>query len=170
MTEAEVSEAASVKFNEGEEKLKEIAKLTMLLFRDFPKLDKAAFEKRVLELRKAITRYEGSNVKIWKLQHELREKEFKYYEELKERSSSQRQRSEELVESLHDELREVRLKRKQLQDLEVLAKEINTKKPRSETKALITDTLKQAENIQAEEQQLNENNERRAKKAMLMMM
>merc|ERR1712061_963490 len=87
-----LTQIAQAKFEAQEDRLKDVARHTMSLLRDYARLNSTDCSRRVAEIRKSLLRYEMQYIRAWEYQERRRRLEIEALEKEAERC---RQESEE---------------------------------------------------------------------------
>jgi len=162
-----LTQIAQAKFESQEDKLRDVARHSMALLRDFPKLEATDCDRKIADIRKVLLKYEMQYIRSWEFQEKRRRQEI---EALEAETQRFRQEAEEegakLVE-LRQVLEKERRRRKRYEGYEEAAAEVNKKKTKVDSKAEIqgsTDEIARLQTQQRELEALTEERNQRAQK------
>lgn len=170
ITDDTVTAVAQSKFDAAEQHLQAVAKLTMAITRDYPKLhgDKAKMSEKFKEIKLAFLKYRRQ-LRVWKMQEMVSKMNVQRLEKTKD---SYLENSEELFAKragLREELDEARVKRQRLEAHEKIAKEINQVKSCAESEEELQAAKEKVAEVQRDRVQLEATMEGQMKKAQLLM-
>jgi len=163
-----LSMIAQAKFEAQEDKLKDVARFSLALIRDYPKLSAAEVAKKVTDVQKALLKYEMQCIRAWEYQERRRRLEITGLEEEAERcrqeAVTEGQRTIELCEVLEKDRR----RRKRYEGYEESAAEVNRKRTRPDSKAAIASTTEEIAKLKQSSQDCDKLQEERTKRAHLL--
>lgn len=163
-----LTKVAQEKFEAQEEKLKDIARHAMSSLRDFQKLSESDFAKKVIEIRKALMKYEMQYVRVWELQARTRGIESDESHATAERLHSEAEAEVEVSEMLATQLQKEKQRKRRYETHEAAATEINKKRTRTELQAEIDAKNSDIEQLRRQKQDLKEQGEQLHQRGQLL--
>eukprot|EP00746_Dinoflagellata_sp_MGD_P161236 gnl/MRDRNA2_/MRDRNA2_88306_c0_seq1.p1 gnl/MRDRNA2_/MRDRNA2_88306_c0~~gnl/MRDRNA2_/MRDRNA2_88306_c0_seq1.p1 ORF type:complete len:324 (-),score=114.28 gnl/MRDRNA2_/MRDRNA2_88306_c0_seq1:35-1006(-) len=165
-----VTQVAQAKFDAAEQNLQAVAKLTMAIARDYPKLhgDKTKMSEKFKEIKLAFLKYRRQ-LRVWKMQEQVSKMNVKRLEKTKETYLADSETLFAKRAGLREELDEARVKRQRLETHEKIAKEINQVKSCAESQAELEAAKEEVAEVQKDRVQLEATIEGQMKKAQLLM-
>lgn len=168
LTDELLTQVAQQKFEAQEEKLKDIARHSISLMRDYSKLSASECSRKVSEIRKYVLKYEMQHVRVWELQEHTRRTEVAILNDEAKRCQEEAIAEGEKIPDLHQTLEKAKRRRKRYQDYEQTSSEINVKKSRVESKQEIARVTEEIEKLRERRGDLEAAIERRAQRAQLL--
>merc|ERR1712113_1012502 len=110
---------------------------SMSLLRDYKKLPIADVEKRIVEIRKALLKYEMQYIRAWEHQEKRRRSEIEALGLETERCKHEAEEEGGTIVELRQVLERERKRRKRYEHYEELAADVNRKKSRADSQAEI---------------------------------
>mmetsp|Transcript_135953 Transcript_135953/g.378908 ORF Transcript_135953/g.378908 Transcript_135953/m.378908 type:complete len:330 (-) Transcript_135953:23-1012(-) len=160
-----LTQIAQAKFEAQEEKLRDVARQSMALLRDYGKLTAGECDRRVAEIRKSLLKYEMQYIRAWASQERRRRLETEALEGEAERCRQEAEAEGGKIAELRRVLDRERRRRKRYERYEQLAEEVNRKKSRTDSQAEIdaaTAEIKRLRQAQSELEALVEQRNQRA--------
>lgn len=128
---------ANQKFENQEEKLKDVARHAIALLRDYPKIKADDCMRKVDEIRKSLIKYEMQYVRVWELQEKTRHAEVEALKAETQRCQMEAEQEGEKIIGLRQTHEKEKKRRKRFAIYEESATEINQKKTRLDSEAEI---------------------------------
>lgn len=165
-----VTAVAQAKFDAAEQNLQAVAKLTMGMIRDYPKLhgDGAKISEKFKEIKLAFLKYRRQ-LQVWKMQEVVSKMSLKHLEETRETYLANSEKLLAKRAGLREQLDEARVKRQKLEAHETIAKEINRKKSCADSRAELEAAQEKVAAVQKDRVQLEATIEEQTKKTQLLM-
>jgi len=163
-----LTQIAQAKFEAQEEKLKDVARQSMALLRDFQRLDAADCTRKIADIQKSLLRYEMQFIRAWEFQEQRRQSEI---EALEAQTRDYRQEAEAegaKIADLRQVLERERRRRKRYEGYEEVAAAVNKKKTRTESKSEIQAAIEEIEKLQQQQRELEALTEERNQRAQLL--
>lgn len=132
-----LTQVAQAKFEAQEERLRDVARYSMALLRDYSKMGLADCQKKVTEIRKSLLKYEMQHVCVWDLQERTRRAEIANLQAEAERCRSEAEAEGQKIVECRAALGKERKRRTRYEKYEEMAADINRKKSRAESQASI---------------------------------
>jgi len=151
-----LTQVAQQKFEAQEEKLKDVARHGMSSLRDFQKLSESEYAKKVIEIRKALMKYEMQYVRVWELQDRTRRAEIDESQIVSERSHREADAESEVMGQLTVQLEKEKHRKRRYEVHEAAAAETNQKRTRMELQADIDAKASEIEQLRRQNQELKE--------------
>jgi len=155
LTEEAMTQVAQQKYEAQEEKLRDVARHSMSFLRDFQGMAEPNFSKKVIEIRKALMKYEMQYVRVWELQDRTRRAELEVMSEEAGRLNEQAEEETEVIEDLRAKLEKEKLRKRRYESHEAAAAEINQKRTRTELQAEIDAQNADIEQLRRQKKELN---------------
>eukprot|EP00933_Yihiella_yeosuensis_P014333 TRINITY_DN12894_c3_g1_i1.p1 TRINITY_DN12894_c3_g1~~TRINITY_DN12894_c3_g1_i1.p1 ORF type:complete len:308 (-),score=97.48 TRINITY_DN12894_c3_g1_i1:162-1085(-) len=159
---------AQEKFEVQEEKLKDVARQSIALLRDYSKLDAAECNRKIADVRKSLLKYEMQYIRAWEFQEKRRCTEIKDLEAMTERFRKEAEEEGAKIAELRQVLEKERRRRKRYEGYEELAAEVNKKKTRTDSQAEIKATTEEIARLQQQQRELEALTEQRNQRAQLL--
>merc|ERR1719433_2171495 len=132
-----LTQIAQAKFEVQEERLRDVARHTMALLRDYKKLNATDCNRRVAEIRKSLLKYEMQYIRAWEYQEKQRRLEIEALEREAERCRQEAEEESVKIIELRQILEREKRRRKRYEGYEAAAAEVNRKKTRTDSQAEI---------------------------------
>uniref|UniRef100_A0A7S4QDL2 Uncharacterized protein n=1 Tax=Alexandrium monilatum TaxID=311494 RepID=A0A7S4QDL2_9DINO len=163
-----LTQIAQAKFEAQEDKLRDVARQTVAMLRDYGRLPAADSDRRVAEIRKSLLKYEQQYIRASVSQEQRRHLETKVLEAEAERCRQEAEDEGVKYIELRQVLEKERRRRKRYEHYEKLAKEVNKKKSRSESQTEIDAATAEIERVSRKRVELEAVAEARNQRAQLL--
>jgi hypothetical protein len=163
-----LTKVAQEKFEAQEDKLAVVAKHAMASLRDFHKLSEADYPKKVIEIRKALMKYEMQYVRVWELQDRTRQAEIADSQATCERHQAQALAEREIIGELSIQLEKEKQRKRRYEQHEATAATVNLKRTRKDLEADIETKTKEIEQLRRQNSELKEQAEQIQQRAQLL--
>lgn len=163
-----LTQVAQQKFEAQEEKLKDVARHAIASLRDYSKLSESEYAKKIVEIRKALLKYEMQYVRVWELQDRTRQSEIDESEAVAERMHTQAVAERDIIVQLTAQLETEKKRKRRYEAHEAAAAEVNKKRARTELQADIDTMTKEIEQLRQQKLELKEQAELIQKRGQLL--
>jgi len=163
-----LTQIAQAKFEAQEDKLRDVARQTMAMLRDYGGLPATDSDRRVAEVRKSLLKYEQQYIRAWASQEQRRRLETEVLEAEAERCRQEAEDEASKYVELRQVLEKERRRRKRYEHYEKLAEEVNRKKSRSESQSEIDAAAAEIERVNRKRVELEALAEARNQRAQLL--
>mmetsp|Transcript_87369 Transcript_87369/g.154917 ORF Transcript_87369/g.154917 Transcript_87369/m.154917 type:complete len:299 (+) Transcript_87369:81-977(+) len=160
-----LTQIAQAKFEAQEERLKDVARQSMALLRDFQKLDASDCTRKIADIQKSLLKYEMQFIRAWEFQEHRRNIEIEALEAQTRRYREEAEEEGAKISDLRQVLETESRRRKRYEGYEEAAAEINKKKTRKESTAEIQAAIEEIAKLQMQQQELEALTEERNKRA-----
>jgi len=133
LSEEVLTQIAQQKYEAQEDRLRDVVRQSMALLRDYKKLATPDCERRVVEIRKALLKYEMQHIRTLESQERRRKLEIQAFEGEAERCRQEAELEGAKIVELREVLERERKRRKRYEQYEELAAEVNRKKSRADS-------------------------------------
>lgn len=168
LADAALTQIAQAKWEAQEEKLRDVARQSVALIRDYHKLDAVDCTRKIADIQKSLLKYEMQFIRAWDFQEQTRKAEI---EGLEAQTVKYRQEAEEeggKIVELREVLEKERQRRKRYEGYEEAAAEVNKKKTRTESQAEIQTVTSEIAKLQQQQKELEAMTEERNERAQLL--
>lgn len=163
-----LTQIAQAKFELQEDKLRDVARQSITLLRDFHKLDATECTRKITDIKKSLLKYEMLFIRAGELQEQRRRLEIKDLEAMTQRFSQEALEEGGKIVELREVLEKERRRRKRYESYEEIAAEVNRKKTRTESQAEIEACKAEIERLQRQQRELEAFTELRNQRAHLL--
>lgn len=164
-----LTQVAQAKYEGQEDKLRDVARHSMALLRDYPKLSSAESTRKIAEIRKALLKYEMQYIRAWEFQEKRRLIEIEALAVEAQRYREEAEREGAKIAELRQVVETERRRRKRYEGYEQIAADVNTKKTRAYSKVAIDATIAEIERLGMKERELEALTELRNQRAQLLL-
>lgn len=151
-----LTQAAQHKYEAQEEKLKDVARHAMSSLRDFHKLSESEYAKKVIEIRKALMKYEMQYVRVWELQDRTRRSEIDESQSKADRLHGEAGEENAKSLQLSGQLDKEKQRKRRYEAHEAAASVVNQKRSRVELQADIDAKTAEIEQLRRQKGELKE--------------
>jgi hypothetical protein len=163
-----LTQIAQAKFELLEDKLRDVARQSITLLRDFHKMDATECSRKITDIKKSLLKYEMLFIRAGELQEQRRRLEIKDLEAMTQRFSQEALEEGGKIVELREVLEKERRRRKRYESYEEIAAEVNKKKTRTESQAEIEACKTEIERLQRQQRELEAFTELRNQRAQLL--
>jgi len=163
-----LTQVAQQKFEAQEDKLKDIARHAISSLRDFSQLSEADYSKKVIEIRKALMKYEMQYVRVWELQDRMRRAEMEESQSTSERLHREADDEGAVIAELMIQLEKEKQRKRRYEAHEATSSKVNQKRTRVELQAEIDAQTKEIEQLRQQNRGLKEQAEHLQQRAQLL--
>ncbi|CAE7741348.1 unnamed protein product [Symbiodinium sp. KB8] len=132
-----VTQIAQAKYEAQEDKLRDVARHSMALIRDFQKLDEQDCIRKIADIQRSLVKYEMQYIRAWEIEEHRRSRELVDLEAMRARFRKDAETEERQLEGQRKVLQKGLIKRKRYEGYEELATAVNSKRPQHDSKAEI---------------------------------
>jgi len=137
LTDEVVTQIAQAKYEAQEDKLKDVARHSMALIRDFNKMEEQDCFRKIADIQRCLVKYEMQYIRAWEIEEKRRQREIADLEAMRARFQKEGEGEEKQLEGQREVLQKAQVKRKRYEGYEALAASVNTKRPQHESKEQI---------------------------------
>jgi len=156
LTDEVVTQIAQAKYEAQEEKLKDVARHSMALIRDYQKLDEQDCLRKITDIQRCLVKYEMQYIRAWEIEESRRQKELADLETMRARFRKEAESEERQLEGQRKVLQKGQVKRKRYEGYEELATAVNSKRPQHESKAEIAKATADLAQMRSHQQRLQQ--------------
>lgn len=168
LSEETMTQVAQAKYEAQEDKLRDVAKLSMALLRDYNKINSADCVKRVSDIRRCLMKYELQYIRVSEQQARRREVEIASLEAEAKRCHEEADTEADKIVELRAVLDRERRRRKRYEGYESFAAEVTAKKSRAESQAEIDATAQAIADLRQKRADLDAHIDERGRRAQLL--
>ncbi|CAL1132481.1 unnamed protein product [Cladocopium goreaui] len=156
LTDEVVTQIAQAKYEAQEDKLKDVARHSMALIRDFNKMDEQDFFRKIADIQRCLVKYEMQYIRAWEIEEKRRQREIADLEAMRSRFQKEGEAEEKQLEGQREVLQKAQVKRKRYEGYEALAASVNTKRPQHDSKELIHKLTLELQKMSQQQKRFNE--------------
>eukprot|EP00913_Durusdinium_trenchii_P035372 g33102.t1 len=151
-----VTQIAQSKYEAQEDKLKDVARHSMALIRDFHKMDEQDCFRKIADIQRCLVKYEMQYIRAWEIEDKRRQRELLDLEAMRLRFRKEGEAEESQLEGQREVLQKGLAKRKRYEGYEELSASVNTKRPQHESKAQIQKLTVELQQMEQQQKRLAE--------------
>jgi len=163
-----LTQVAQAKFEAQEDKLRDVARHSMSLLRDYSKINASECARRVADIRRSLAKYDMQYIRVWDLQERVRVAEVAELATTTANCIKEAEAEAKEIVGLRAALAREEQRRKRYEGYEEVAAEVNCKKSRKDSQAAIATVKADIAKIKQQQADLEEMTEVRTQRAQIL--